>query len=568
MMAILNDPLFGIVVHYLQGSPLSSIDLDRCMVATAYAVFIMGNKFSVLPDEDDAKTILHYFSIRRYVQTHTHHNDPLYCMQIIRPDNKRHLGSSDEEECKEVIICLNEMKMGLIAKTCTFPGTSTMIFNLLTSFADTGDAIEEEEVDVLPPPQAPAKKGLDPGGSLEEASDEELDGVENLEEGNQQEDSDSDDDLKNPYWMNEYQKGCDWEIYTTDMSDRFEGVKFIDLARKLYSKLGVILFSLRVTDLNSVNNKVRVVLNPADFVIPPKSRFKVEGFVIAKNQASSDLSFMGKGSEYSALEAISSSVTKTAFGISSGRKRVSIVSKKNQSLVSGWQTLIANVHEPAAEERVYQSRQERFQKLEDDYLKNNFFIRSSLPDLEECTIQSSLAEEYPYVQNHMIIIAKGISNLYDFIRPLRAKYLSKLNHIVLLFPFEIPVNIWRRISIFEGILYVRGSPLEENDMKRAGIFRAAQVVVLADPESTEHASESTDSLVDSDAIFTFHCVKRLNERAQIVVEIVRQQNVGYLDNRSSGIDYKFTPNFAAGTLFTSSMLDSVVCQVLSAFFSS
>jgi hypothetical protein len=32
-------------------------------------------------------------------------------------------------------------------------------------------------------------------------------------------------------------------------------------------------------------NRVRVILNPADFIIAPKTRCLIEGFVFAKNQA-------------------------------------------------------------------------------------------------------------------------------------------------------------------------------------------------------------------------------------------------------------------------------------------
>ena len=46
---------------------------------------------------------------------------------------------------------------------------------------------------------------------------------------------------------------------------------------------------------------------------------------------------------------------------------------------------------------------------------------------------------------------------------------------------------------------------------------------------------------------------------------MRHQNIGYLDpelNKMGGgaADYKFTPQFAAGNLFTSSLLDTIVCQ--------
>jgi hypothetical protein len=137
-----------------------------------------------------------------------------------------------------------------------------------------------------------------------------------------------------------------------------------------------------------------------------------------------------------------------------------------------------------------------------------------------------------------IVIAKGLNSLYDFICPLRAKYLRRLTHIVILYPKPIPLHIWRRISIFEGILHVRGSSLQEADLLRAGIFRAAQVIVLADPNSEESKHDPSVShastLDDADAIFTYHSVKRLNEKAQVMVEIVRYQNVAFLDHASYG----------------------------------
>lgn len=682
---ILRDPLFNIVVHYFQGSPLNNHDLRRVHVESAVAIFIMGNKFSIKPDEDDAKTILQYFSIRKYLQCLTSHSDPFYCLQLIRPDNKRHLGLVNEDESKEIVICLNEMKMGLLAKTCMFPGTSTFIFNLLTSFADTGDDDEnedgEDELDIrdtkkdnsdaktdvkkkkgsrdAPVHPEDVKKLADATAGLsnktksgipdevsnhsrstdkkEENKVQSNDGSDSSDEDEKKSDDETDDegdeagepgsgndsdseksdnpleDDENATWKKEYLQGCQWEIYTTDMAEVFCGVKFIDIARRLYNKLGVVLFALRVTDLHSSRNRVRVVLNPVDFVIPLRKRYKVQGFVIAQNQASSDLSFVGTaGSEIHGLEGLAQTIQRNIQTIHQNQNQenrsftpvnqidvnttqpsdssfspaaplhrkgsINSISTRNlnegngiQSTFSGgWQTLLANQHEAEKLAETQNSRQERIQKMEDDFIRNNYFIREYPADIAEVTIQTSLPEEYPHIKDHMIIIAKGLSNLYDFIRPLRAKYLGKLRHIVILFPHEIPVDIWRRISIFEGILFVRGSALEEADLIRSGIFRVTQVVVLADPDSnTAQSSASTiDALVDADAIFTYHSVKRLNEKAHIVIEVVRQQNVGYLDTNSTEMDYKFTPNFAAGTLFTSSMLDAVVCQVNFVFYPS
>lgn len=118
-----------------------------------------------------------------------------------------------------------------------------------------------------------------------------------------------------------------------------------------------------------------------------------------------------------------------------------------------------------------------------------------------------------------------------------------------------------------------------NDLKHllTGIFKAAQVVILADSSAVaSHAEASAaagnssgsaglDALVDADAIFCYQAVRRMNEQAHVVVEIVRHTNVGYLDPESglnsSNIDYKFTPQFASGTLFATSLLDTLVCQV-------
>ncbi len=127
--------------------------------------------------------------------------------------------------------------------------------------------------------------------------------------------------------------------------------------------------------------------------------------------------------------------------------------------------------------------------------------------------------------------------------------------------------MWRRINVFEAIVVVKGSGLDEADIRRAGIYRASQIIVLAATGSMARVGDSSrkdsgeaEALVDSDAIFTFQSVKKMNEQALIVLEIVRHQNVGYITNSTANEDYKFSPLFASGMLFTSSFLDALVCQ--------
>jgi hypothetical protein len=145
MRIILKSPQFHSLITYLEGSPLNDNDLKRADVINARAIFIMTNKFSPNPDEEDAKTILEQFSIQKHIRLNSVQSNvqPLFCLQLIRPENKRHLVTVEKESPfakqdasmhgdqfhnnsknsheGDVVICLNEIKMGVIAKSVMFP---------------------------------------------------------------------------------------------------------------------------------------------------------------------------------------------------------------------------------------------------------------------------------------------------------------------------------------------------------------------------------------------------------------------------------------------------------------
>jgi len=559
ILMMLKDPVYSIQVIYLEGTPLLDKDLKRCKAEDASAFFIMTNKFSSIPDEEDAKTILQQFSIRRYMVQCDPTLDPLICMQLIRPENKRHLvggGKKGDGSSTDLVVCLNEIKMGVIAKAVMFPGTNTLIMNLLTSFADDDD------------------------------------------EGDGDGETKDDDEMNN--WLGEYQKGCGWEIYTTELADMFEGMKFAELSESLYQKLGVVLFGLQIEDLTKDKAHIKMLLNPADFVIPSKETFKIDAFVMATDKAHSDLMFdenndtgsanmahahsmmmmaglsKAMGSGLVEMRDSRGSVFQPGKGSDDEDEKDEIERKLRNKLQAveigkkrqAWQELL---HRHDQDKKIStESYQEEMHKVEYATMLRNYYIRSSSTSIEECMINSSLHEELPGITNHIIIIGKEMSSLYDLILPLRARASGPLKYIVVLYPTDFPHSVWARVNIFEGLFIVRGSALEEADLRRAGVFRAKQVVVLGDAkkDSSEVVkggkAAGLEALIDADAIFCYQCVKRMNESSETVIEIVRHQNVSYLDPESglnSGdIDYKFTPQFAAGALFISSLLDTMVCQ--------
>merc|ERR1719399_2239771 len=55
-------------VESLAGDPMNVIDLRRACVSQALCVFVLTNKFTRNPDQEDSSTILRALSIRRVVE--------------------------------------------------------------------------------------------------------------------------------------------------------------------------------------------------------------------------------------------------------------------------------------------------------------------------------------------------------------------------------------------------------------------------------------------------------------------------------------------------------------------
>ncbi|RYH31494.1 hypothetical protein EON65_02550, partial [archaeon] len=361
------------------------------------------------------------------------------------------------------------------------------------------------------------------------------------------------------------------------------------------------MFALQITDYDTGMSKL--FLNPADYVIPDQSKYGIEAFVIAKNKASSDLSFVGavqgkiagasgNGGDridkkqihqrMTVAQMIKSTITDHRPD-SGSRRRSSLLggigaqpdtslnspTSPNSSSREPRQSHWAGLKRAAlGSRRESFSYQEVLYLLEDEHFRKNFYVRPIPADLSDVTVETNVLDEMPNISEHLIILGKGFKNLYDIIRPLRAKFLP-LKYIVLIYPHQIPHEVWRQISIFEGIFVIQGSSLEESNLKRAGVFRASQVVVLADGSSGSTSTPGknlvgTEALVDSDAIFSYQLVKRMNPSLQVVVEIVSENNTRYLEEDPDAHEaykgYRYSTQFASGTLFTTSLLDSVVSQ--------
>lgn len=436
--------------------------------------------------------------------------------------------------------------------------------------------------------------------------------------------------------IREYQKGCDWEIYTTALSPVFQGFKFSDLSYALYLKLGVVLFAIQVTE-NQFVHSTRLLLNPSSFIIPDQEQFTLQAFVLAPDQEHSDMSFphatsasdldasvpkaaatfaetrtsqlahlstnlgewgntIRRGSTFHRHSDVAARLRLQVHPMvdsnnSSSNNRNSLADrlKAKKAAAEAAAAAMSVTKKPSLWKKLKRSAllkqkvatfsfEEVRQQIEDEHMMSSYYLRKKPIELCDIVIRTNVLDEVPFINEHLIIIGKNMSTLFDLIRPLRAKHLGSLRYIVILSPEDLSEEVWTRIAHFEAILFVRGSSLEEKHLRRAGIFRASKVLVLADGTDTHkthnnhnnnhHYSNNNSSgdaaLVDSDAIFTYQCVKRIKPDALIIIEIVNTSNINYLrdDDDTVNDDYKFTTQFAAGSLFTTTLLDSIVCQVL------
>jgi hypothetical protein len=83
IIMLLQNSNYSMNLNYLEGSALIDKDLKRARLDVASAIFILTNKFSSDPDEEDSKSILLNMSIKRYLNAMRIFNSKqMYCMQV------------------------------------------------------------------------------------------------------------------------------------------------------------------------------------------------------------------------------------------------------------------------------------------------------------------------------------------------------------------------------------------------------------------------------------------------------------------------------------------------------
>ncbi|EWS75923.1 calcium-activated potassium channel protein (macronuclear) [Tetrahymena thermophila SB210] len=513
-------------LFYMEGQPSNDNDLKRCQLEKAKSVIILCNKQSSDPHWEDSQTILRAMDMKKYLKSNIR-----FCTQLLRQEGKTHYYLSLQETQSEQIdqvICIEELKMSLLAKSCLCPGLIALVNNLITSSGSPTDNLEYK-------------------------------------------------------WLEDYWKGQGFEIYKVLLSHKYQGRTFSQAALSIYKNYKAILFGLELISTESS----RLFLNPGSMYIP--STYEVIGYIIAEDKETADNISQSKGqNEENEFQDEAMNVREDIIDFT--RKFYQKNSSLNSQNTPPKDTEMKLFTDDDYYNNDYDSSQIQDEQRE-EHLKNAIITGDWNKIYEKCytskdkihlkDVSFESLENNILAQNH-IILCGAVDNFINFIMPLRAKHLDNYPAIILLNDKEPTEKAWNLVSLFPNIYFVKGSALNQRDLIRANIQKAQTVVILASEfeqsfqdSNKEYENEAKKSmeltkeqedLLDAKTIFKYKAVQKLKPDIQIVTEFVNPANIAFLSSDPSDYSllkkfgYNHTPLFASGEIYISSMMDSLSAQ--------
>ncbi|XP_057355234.1 potassium channel subfamily T member 1 isoform X3 [Manis pentadactyla] len=560
---VLQIPLWSQRVIYLQGSALKDQDLMRAKMDNGEACFILSSRNEVDRTAADHQTILRAWAVKDFAP-----NCPLY-VQILKPENKFHVKFADH------VVCEEECKFAMLALNCICPATSTLI----TLLVHTSRGQEGQES----PEQWQRMYGRCSGNE-----------VYHVRTGDSK-------------FFREYQ-----------------GKSFSFAAFHAHKKYGVCLIGLKREDDRNIllNPGPRHILAASDtcfYINITKEEnsafiFKQEEKHRRRSRAGPGLS---EGSSHLPVHSILASMGTVAMDLQntecrpapssgdgklvpptengSGSRRPSIAPVLE--LADSSALLPCDLLSDPSEDEVAPLDDGGLSVVEymKGYPPNSPYIGSSptlchlLPvkapfcclRLDKGCKHNSYedAKAYGFKNKLIIVSAETAGNgLYNFIVPLRAYYRPRreLNPIVLLLDNKPDRHFLEAICCFPMVYYMEGSVDNLDSLLQCGVIYADNLVVV-DKESTMSAEE--DYMADAKTIVNVQTMFRLFPSLSITTELTHPSNMRFMQFRAkdsyslalsklekrerengSNLAFMFRLPFAAGRVFSISMLDTLLYQ--------
>ena len=518
---IFKDTTYSTKVFYLAGNALEHKDLKRCRSENCLCVILLANKHSTKPKDEDAKTIMKALTIRKHSYRYGINDNLNIYMQLLLPETKKMYFSAltKDSQTHDQIICVEEIKLQMLGKSCVCPGINTIIASLTTSNKPTVN--------------------------------------------------DDLGDNNNEEWYKEYLEGLGTEIYNiTIKAELLHGLTFNDLAKIVYELTGLAVIGI---DVVFEYLEPFVCLNPSAYVIKP---FNHVVYVLAKSQPK-DAEVNQVLQEY--LE------KKHPGIINTNKEMVKIQRMKNRHFANRDENgriinkhLVSNNNANNKEDSNNNSTKDSFINIshiptfrfKSHNNNNNSLCTSSslnfnfLRTLHPRTQHNSENFSEELLDHHIVICGIG-PNLRNLIMPLRSRS-SKIRQLPILIidkAEHIPSEIWKEIHYFPDVYFMQGNPNRREDLKSAKIAKADAVIILSDKANDPNQI----GMIDNDTIFIYKAIKEETNKVLIIAELASASAISYLNvyNTKRNTDnqvFWLNEAFASGELFISSMLDTLICQ--------
>ncbi|TRY94453.1 hypothetical protein DNTS_011373, partial [Danionella cerebrum] len=538
-------------------SQRSSPELQS-MMDDAEACFILSSRNEVDRTAADHQTILRAWAVKDFAP-----NCPLY-VQILKPENKFHVKFADH------VVCEEEFKYAMLALNCVCPATSTLVTLLVhTSRGQEGQMSPEQ-------------------------------------------------------WQRTYGRCSGNEVYHIRLMDskffgEYDGKSFTYASFHAHKKYGVCLIGTKREDNKSIllNPGPRHIMSGTDTcyyinitkeensafifkqeekhsrglstagVYDAPSRLPVQSIIASMGTVAIDLQNPEPAVDSSKL------VVPTENGAGSRRPSIAPVLEIADSSA----ILPCDLLNDPSEDEINQSDEEGAPVIDcvKGYPPNSPYIGSSptlchlLPQkapfcclrLDKGCRHNSFedAKAYGFKNKLIIVSAETAGNgLYNFIVPLRAYYRPRkeLNPIVLLLDNPPDNHFLEAICCFPMVYYMAGTIDNLDNLLQCGIIYADNLVVV-DKESTMSAEE--DYMADAKTIVNVQTMFRLFPSLSIITELTHPSNMRFMQFRAkdcyslalsklekierdkgSNLAFMFRLPFAAGRVFSISMLDTLLYQ--------
>uniref|UniRef100_A0A671W8Q2 Potassium sodium-activated channel subfamily T member 1 n=1 Tax=Sparus aurata TaxID=8175 RepID=A0A671W8Q2_SPAAU len=561
---VLQIPLWSQRVIYLQGSVLKDQDLLRAKMDDAEACFILSSRNEVDRMAADHQTILRAWAVKDFAP-----NCPLY-VQILKPENKFHVKFADH------VVCEEEFKYAMLALNCVCPATSTLVTLLVHTSRGRSVILQQPEGQ-----QSPEQ------------------------------------------WQRMYGCCSGNEVYHIRVCDskffgEYNGKSFTYASFHAHKKYGVCLIGIKREENKSIllNPGPRHIMaatdtcyyinitkeensafifnqeerkgRPAGGLYDGPSQLPVHSIIASMGTVAMDLQNTSPP-DPSGIKLVPPTVNGT------GGRRPSIAPV--QEIADSSSILPCDLLSDQSEDDSVFIDEKGHSSTEyvKGYPPNSPYIGSS-PTLCHLSAEKAPfcclrldqgcrhnsfedAKAYGFKNKLIIVSAETAGNgLYNFIVPLRAYYRPRkeLNPIVLLLDNPPDNHFLEAICCFPMVYYMAGTIDNLDSLLQCGIIYADNLVVV-DKESTMSAEE--DYMADAKTIVNVQTMFRLFPSLSIITELTHPSNMRFMQFRAkdcyslalsklekkerdkgSNLAFMFRLPFAAGRVFSISMLDTLLYQ--------